>query len=406
MVGYLVLFSHAATTPKPPMQGVLDRNGIPAASYRPVVNGYVLNVDWSEVQPSNSSDFVTTKIDNAVSQAKTNGMSLKIRFFAGSHSPNWTKSLDGPSVTYIEPVDNNADSYQIPRFWTVNYKNAYNHIQTLLAQKYDNEPVIRDITISRCMTVYAEPFIRGIGYTVTDTNGNTIRPNVDNLHAAGYTLAADQQCHREAIDAHKVWTKTRSSFSFNPYQKINDTGGVATDMTFTTQTMDYCRSSLGSLCNLENNSIRESVLSGYQAMYDKMKALGPPITFQTATPAKICDIGSSATTAQKAQCTKDTLNWAIAQGANAVELNSNYANEFSNPADLTTYDQQLENNPTGDIAGPAKPGDINGDDSVNITDLSILLSNYGQTGTSTSDLDGNNVVNITDLSILLSHYGT
>jgi hypothetical protein len=62
-----------------------------------------------------------------------------------------------------------------------------------------------------------------------------------------------------------------------------------------------------------------------------------------------------------------------------------------------------------------KQGDINGDNSVNITDLSLLLSSYGQNTTQcitnsafkcdlSSPADG--VVNIFDLSILLSHYGT
>jgi hypothetical protein len=64
--------------------------------------------------------------------------------------------------------------------------------------------------------------------------------------------------------------------------------------------------------------------------------------------------------------------------------------------------------------GP-KQGDINGDNTVNITDLSLLLSSYGQNTTQcitnnayqcdlSSPADG--VVNIFDLSILLSKYGT
>jgi hypothetical protein len=65
-------------------------------------------------------------------------------------------------------------------------------------------------------------------------------------------------------------------------------------------------------------------------------------------------------------------------------------------------------------SGP-KPGDINGDNSVNITDLSLLLSSYGQSTTQcvtnntyTCDLSspGDGIVNIFDLSILLSKYGT
>jgi glucose/arabinose dehydrogenase/regulation of enolase protein 1 (concanavalin A-like superfamily) len=64
--------------------------------------------------------------------------------------------------------------------------------------------------------------------------------------------------------------------------------------------------------------------------------------------------------------------------------------------------------------GP-KAGDINGDNSVNLTDLSFLLSSFGQNTTQCTtntafkcDLSspGDDVVNIFDLSILLSNYGT
>jgi chitodextrinase len=51
--------------------------------------------------------------------------------------------------------------------------------------------------------------------------------------------------------------------------------------------------------------------------------------------------------------------------------------------------------------------DINGDGVVNVFDLSILLSHWGETGASYAqgDLNGDGVVNVFDLSILLSHWG-
>lgn len=54
------------------------------------------------------------------------------------------------------------------------------------------------------------------------------------------------------------------------------------------------------------------------------------------------------------------------------------------------------------------PGDANGDNLVNFTDLNIVLSDYGQTGAPGSlpgDLDGNGVVNFLDLNIVLSFFG-
>ena len=55
-------------------------------------------------------------------------------------------------------------------------------------------------------------------------------------------------------------------------------------------------------------------------------------------------------------------------------------------------------------ANPNLPGDLNSDNTVNVTDLSILLSNYGTSNTA-ADINSDGTVNILDMSILLSHYG-
>jgi lysophospholipase L1-like esterase len=57
--------------------------------------------------------------------------------------------------------------------------------------------------------------------------------------------------------------------------------------------------------------------------------------------------------------------------------------------------------------GGTGQGDLNGDGHVNILDLSILLSHYGQAATAAQgDINNDGTCNILDLSILLSHYGT
>jgi probable HAF family extracellular repeat protein len=59
---------------------------------------------------------------------------------------------------------------------------------------------------------------------------------------------------------------------------------------------------------------------------------------------------------------------------------------------------------------PATPGDANGDGSVDINDLTIVLAHYNQTGMTWSqgDFTGNGMVNINDLTIVLANfsYGT
>jgi probable HAF family extracellular repeat protein len=56
---------------------------------------------------------------------------------------------------------------------------------------------------------------------------------------------------------------------------------------------------------------------------------------------------------------------------------------------------------------PVLPGDANEDGKVDINDLTIVLTNYGQTGASwnTGDFIGDGTVDINDLTIVLTNYG-
>ena len=53
------------------------------------------------------------------------------------------------------------------------------------------------------------------------------------------------------------------------------------------------------------------------------------------------------------------------------------------------------------------PGDADLDGTVNIEDLTILLTNYGKSGMSWSqgNFDGDPTVDLEDLTILLTHFG-
>jgi hypothetical protein len=84
---------------------------------------------------------------------------------------------------------------------------------------------------------------------------------------------------------------------------------------------------------LGNNSISSPLDGGpYTSMYAKIRALGPPYYFQTATAAKIGDW-------------RATLDWAADHGADMVELPAGY--DGWSLADLAGYDTRLEANPTG-----------------------------------------------------------
>ena len=313
---------------KPIIKGLLLRNGAPPETHRSIINTRVLNVGWKDLQASQSSELTENNpIDQVIEEVQsqnladsTLNMRIKLRIFAGIEAPDWLKNLEGSPITISDAQD--ATSGTIGRFWTTAFGQAYQELQNKLAAKYDSVPEILDVTISRCMTIYAEPFIRN----ASNTDNRTALLN------AGFTFEADKQCHREQIEAHNVWTQTRTSLAFNPYQEINQDGSYLNNEAFTEEMMEYCRTVLGIRCVLENNSIRTPLLGGdYIAMYAKMKALGPPLFYQTAREWKIGDW-------------KQTVQWAIDQGANAVELNNDTDYYFTTPTieELVAYDATLE----------------------------------------------------------------
>jgi hypothetical protein len=289
---------------KPAIHGLVDRDGPPSAAYQGVVNNFVVNVHWSDIQPQPGPLVGNNAIDQAITEARQMNtvtgqppVGIKIRLYTGVYAPSWAKALGGGPVA----VAAGSLTGTVGRFWTNAFGSAYADVWTRLAQKYDSVPEIREITVSRCMTFYAETLIR-------DTSDPTTGQNLIN---AGFSLDADRTCITQEIDLGSVWHKTRIGMAFNPYEDVVP-GLHLTDEAFTEQMMQYCRTKLGPQCVLENNSIRFPPQAGmYALMYAAITRLGAPISFQTATLSRIGDL-------------TETLNWAVTAGASAVELPAGY----------------------------------------------------------------------------------
>ncbi|MFF0722441.1 hypothetical protein [Micromonospora sp. NPDC003816] len=301
-----------AVTLKPPLSGLVDRAEPATGAYAPVVDSFVIRVNWSDLQPQQQAGtdhggaLDTTAIDLAVTAANAAGMHARLRVVGGIHAPDWAKTLGGASP--IPWYTSGTLAGTIGAFWTSEYGTAYQNLQDRLAARYDDEPRIRDVVIARCTTEFAEPYIRQTGQLSLNRPG---------LEAAGYTGAADDQCHRDEIDAHDVWEQTRSYLAFNPYQRINEvtwTGSV--DMPYTRQMIDYCRTSLGARCVLGNNSMYPDRPNNYYAMWAYIAGKGGPISYQTATADLVCADQDPC----PASTWNQTLELALTYGANAVEL--------------------------------------------------------------------------------------
>jgi hypothetical protein len=311
------------------VHGLIDRAGPPPPQYLHSFAAFVISASWSLLQPSQGAPLApNNQIDQGIAAVRemnrTNpglNMVVKVRVFAGLKAPSWAKQLGGPPVTVTDPSSQRSGT--VGRFWTPEFGAAYDDLENKLAAAYDGVSELYEVTISRCMTVYDEPFIR-------QTNDPA---SVSALIAAGYTVDADKQCQQEQIDAHKVWKLTRSGLAFNPYQVINADGTTGVDETYTESMMTYCRSALGRRCVLENNSLHLPVATtgAYGSLHVKMKALGPPISLQTAgaiSPSALAALVPSA---------------ARLVGTDAIEVPQDFS-AFA-PSDLANNSAPLKANP-------------------------------------------------------------
>lgn len=308
---------------KPVITGVLDRKGPPRVALVPALDGFVVRVSWADLQPTAAGPIAEhNAIDAAIAKARAlvpGAYRLKLRVLAGTEAPTWAKNLDGGPVSYFK----GKKVLTYGRFWTSAFGAAYADLQAKLAAEYDTVPEIAETVISRCTILDAEPFLRAV---------RTDRRTLNALVAAGFTASADQVCHTEEVNAHEVWSQTRSGLTLDPYDRIQPDGTPVVDEAFTEAMMVNCRTTLGARCVLENNGISSPLLPDpYPAMYAAIRAMGPPFAFQTASPAAIGDWYAA-------------LRWAADQGASHIELNIDYPTYDA--ASLASVRAQLRANPT------------------------------------------------------------
>lgn len=311
--------------PRGYVEGLMIREAKGVQSYGDSVKSFVVEIDWNVIQPV-SGPFVPSVVDEILQfaqYASENDKKIRLRLFAGLYAPDWVKDQAGTLPWYsFSPSEGEKLVGSVPIWWTDAYAEFYGQWQEDLVSYFGDIDPIVDVTVARCMTIYAEPMIRQWGSTA----------NVTAARDAGYTVETDLASIRESMIQHRVWADAGvgSSFAFNPWQEpahldTGGGGGAKVNFPVTLGLIDYFKTSLGRCGVLENNSIGDPIsVRGprYQVFWEYMAQqrasvypFPQPIAFQTMNTRVMSSFGSQPYA---------TAKMVADLGANACEMPQNW----------------------------------------------------------------------------------
>jgi hypothetical protein len=313
----LLLSGHPAQSQsvKPPVRGLVSMGaykfvgsgGQPVNTMAPLLakpgifGGIVVVPSWEQLQPTANGPLAQNNpIDQMLTQIRQYNLkypkaplAVKLRVWGGFMAPFWAKRIGGPA---IHAVHNNKNR-TVGRFWSPAYRTAFANLQKLLAAKYDGDPLIREVSITQCMSFTSEPFFVPIE--------NTVLPI---LTQAGFTTAAYETCLSNAVADYAPWKKSRLVLSVNPLR--TELREWPANTAFTETVMKNCRTQVGVRCVFDNHDLATNLPRALSQIYTYIKTSGPEIEFQTAqkSPTNFPAV----------------IKMGVSYGASAIELYQDY----------------------------------------------------------------------------------
>jgi len=266
-----------------------------------IFGGLVVIASWAQLQPTPDAELQEgNAIDKAMADVRAYNaehpqkpLAVRLRVWGGFMAPEWAMRLGGPPIAAVHK----EKPRQVGRFWSPAYRQAWRRLQEKLAARYDSWPLVREVSMTSCMSFTAEPFF------------SPGEPEVQKpLRAAGFTERAYKECLANSVADYSAWKKTRVVLSVNPVR--TDVGEGPGDPEFTEQVMRDCRRQLGVRCVFDNHNLDTDLPKPLVRIYALMKQLGPEIAYQTyrTNPSDF----------------EGTIRMGVAQGATSIELWQDY----------------------------------------------------------------------------------
>jgi hypothetical protein len=255
---------------------VVDLSDVAAVS--PALSGIVVNQTWAQLEPAPGQFDFTTLDESLAAVEAYNGqhpdapLGVRLRVFAAYAAPEWAKTLDGTPLT-VPPNLPSDTGGTLGQWWKPGYRSAWAGLQQALASRYDSNSVLREVAVSSCSSLTAEPFV--IGGEV-----------VPLAEADGWTPAAQQTCLDGAFSDYAPWVHTSIYYPMNP---------LAGNQAITTEVMQRCATSAaagGPTCIVANNDLSpvSATTGGSAPTYAELNTLWSansgtmPIAFQMDGP--------------------------------------------------------------------------------------------------------------------------
>jgi hypothetical protein len=245
-------------------------------AYAGSFGGIVINLGWDQLEPTRGT-LNTGELDRVLADIRAynqahpeHPIGARLRIWPGPTAPVWAKHLEGDPVEILH----RGKPITVGHFWSAPYRQAWRDLQTRLADRYDREPLIREVSNSSGSTITDEPFILA---------GDA--QSIAHLLAAGYQDKLFEACLAESSADYAGWKTTRVECPFNPF-RLMDTGRPQDDTAFTLAQMQAWRR-LGPRGIIGNHSLQQPLAPQLAPIYDEMMKLGPPIALQTHAPRDI-----------------------------------------------------------------------------------------------------------------------
>jgi hypothetical protein len=171
------------------------------------ISGVVVNATWAQLEPSPGT-FDLSVVTQSLAAVGTYDqtypgaqLGARLRVFAAFAAPTWAKGLGGPPLQVPATRDVTVDP-TLGRWWEQPYRDSWSGLQQALSQAFDGNPVLRDVAVSSCTSLTAEPFVLSLA---TERVAAT----------AGWTAADQSTCVQGAFTDYSAWQQTSLYYPIN-----------------------------------------------------------------------------------------------------------------------------------------------------------------------------------------------